>query len=334
VREETRGSHWREDFPDTDRDWALHLDILGRPEGDRLGIGLVAATDEGSLLDVGYLNDFARAALEEDLAGGVDVTSEATVAADAHAVADFVARTDGVVAGLDAAEAVMRALVGADLSVERHYIDGASVRAGDAVMTVAGPTRALLTGERTALNLLCHLSGIATTTRAWVDAVAGTGARIRDTRKTTPLMRSLEKYAVRCGGGVNHRMSLSDEALIKDNHVVAAGGVAEAFHRVRKEFPDIAVQVEVDTLDQLTEAIDVGADSVLLDNMSTDELRQAVVVAAGRVALEASGGLTLDRAREVAETGVDFLAVGSLTHSVRALDIALDLRPAPDAMAQ
>jgi nicotinate-nucleotide pyrophosphorylase (carboxylating) len=331
VREETRGSHWREDFPDRDDAWALHVDIVARPEGDRYGLDLVAAADGASLLDAGYLNDLARAALEEDLAGGVDVTSVATIAAGTRAVGDFAARADGVVAGLDVAEAVLRAVAGADLVVERHYIDGAAVRAGDVLMTVEGLAQALLTGERTALNLLCHLSGIATATRRWVDAVAGTGARVRDTRKTTPLMRSLEKYAVRCGGGVNHRMSLSDEALIKDNHVIAAGSVTEAFHRVRKEFPDLPVQVEVDTLDQLAEVIDAGADSVLLDNMGTEELRQAVAFTAGRARLEASGGLTLDRAREVAETGVDFLAVGALTHSVIALDIALDLRMAPAA---
>ncbi len=327
VREETRGSHWREDFADTDPAWALHLDLTAQADGDSYTLGLVAATDDVSRLDRGYLNDLARAAVEEDLAGGVDVTSVATIAAEARSVGDFVARTDGVVAGLDAAEAVMRAVTGPDLVVERHSIDGDRVRAGETVMSVAGPTRALLTGERSALNLLCHLSGIATTTRAWVDAIAGTGARIRDTRKTTPLMRPLEKYAVRCGGGVNHRMSLADEALIKDNHVVAAGSVSEAFRRVRKDFPDVPVQVEVDTLDQLVEAVEAGADSVLLDNMDTEQLRQAVRLVAGRSRLEASGGLTLDRAREVAETGVDYLAVGALTHSVSALDVALDLRP-------
>jgi nicotinate-nucleotide pyrophosphorylase (carboxylating) len=329
VREETRGSHWREDFPQSDDAWLLHVDIVARPEGDRYGLDLVAATDEASVLDVGYLNDLARAGLEEDLAGGVDVTSVATIAPGTTAVGDFVARAAGVIAGLDVAEAVLRATAGPDLRVERHYIDGAVVQAGDVLMTVGGPAQALLTAERTALNLLCHLSGIATATRAWVEAVAGTGARVRDTRKTTPLMRSLEKYAVRCGGGINHRMSLSDEALIKDNHVIASGSVTEAFHRVRKEFPDLPVQVEVDTLAQLAEALDAGADSVLLDNMSTEEMRLAVASTAGRARLEASGGLTLDRAREVAETGVDFLAVGALTHSVIALDIALDLRMAP-----
>ncbi len=267
-----------------------------------------------------------RAALEEDLDGGVDVTTEATISPETMAIGDFVARADGVVAGLDAAEAVMRTLIGPSILVERHVIDGAHVSAGDVLMTVHGPARALLTGERTALNLLCHLSGVATATRHWVDAVSGTGARIRDTRKTMPLLRSLEKYAVRCGGGVNHRRSLSDEALVKDNHVVAARGLGEAFRRVRKEFPDVPVQVEVDTIDQVSEAIEVGAESILLDNMSTDTMRAAVELVAGRARLEASGGLSLEDARAVAETGVDYLAVGALTHSVRALDIALDLR--------
>jgi nicotinate-nucleotide pyrophosphorylase (carboxylating) len=326
IREETRGSHWREDFPHVDADWGRHLDIVGKPDGDRTRLDLVSVAGVPSLLDVGYVNDLVRAALEEDLDGGVDVTSTATMATDAVAVGDFVARADGVLAGLDAAEAVMRALTGDGLLVERHYIDGAPVRTGDVLMTVTGPAVAILTGERTALNLLCHLSGVATVTRRWVNAVAGTGARIRDTRKTTPLLRSLEKYAVRCGGGVNHRMSLSDEALVKDNHIVAAGSVTEAFHRVRKEFPDVRVQVEVETLEQVAEAVEVGVDSVLLDNMSTEAMRRAVQIVAGRAQLEASGGLTLDRAREVAETGVDFLAVGALTHSATALDIALDLR--------
>ncbi len=326
VREETRGSHWREDFPDTAEAWVLHLDLRARDDGVRLGLDLFATHDEPSVLDAGYLNDLVRAALEEDLDGGVDVTSEATIPAEATAVGDFVARADGVVAGLDAAEAVMRTLIGPAVVVERHVIDGARVSTGDVLMTVHGPARALLTGERTALNLLCHLSGVATATRQWVDAVAGTGARIRDTRKTMPLLRALEKYAVRCGGGVNHRRSLSDEALVKDNHVVAAGGLGEAFRRVRKEFPDVPVQVEVDTLDQVSEALEVGADSILLDNMSTETMGAAVQLVAGRARLEASGGLLLENARAVAETGVDYLAVGALTHSVRALDIALDLR--------
>src|SRR5690606_5434724 len=195
-------------------------------------------------------------------------------------------------------------------------------------MTVTGPVRDLLTAERTALNLLTHLSGVATVTARWVEAVKGTGARIRDSRKTLPGLRALEKYAVRCGGGVNHRMSLSDAALIKDNHVIAAGGVAEAFRAVRQAWPDLPIEVEVDRLDQIEPVLAEGADEILLDNFTVEEMAQAVRLVAGRAKLEASGGLTLAVARDVAETGVDYLAVGALTHSAPALDIALDLRGA------
>jgi nicotinate-nucleotide pyrophosphorylase (carboxylating) len=194
-------------------------------------------------------------------------------------------------------------------------------------MTVTAPTRALLTAERTALNFLCHLSGIATLTRRWVDAIDGTSAQIRDTRKTTPGLRALEKYAVRCGGGVNHRMSLSDAALVKDNHVLAAGGVVEAFDSVRRLWPGHPIEVEVDALSQLDSVLDAGADLVLLDNFDVESIRKAVAVVNGRARLEASGGLTLDDAQAVAATGVDFLAVGSLTHSAPVLDIAADMRP-------
>ena len=192
--------------------------------------------------------------------------------------------------------------------------------------SVTTRTRDLLTAERSALNLLCHLSGIATATRAWADALEGTKAKVRDTRKTTPGLRSLEKYAVRCGGGVNHRMSLSDAALVKDNHVVAAGGVAAAFRAVRQAFPDVPIEVEVDTLHQLREVVDAGADLILLDNFTPGECEEAVAIAGGRALLEASGGLTLDRAHAYAKTGVDFLSVGALTHSSPILDIGLDLR--------
>jgi len=191
---------------------------------------------------------------------------------------------------------------------------------------VTGPTHELLRAERPALNLLGRLSGIATLTRTWVDEVAGTGARIRHTRKTTPGLRKLEKYAVRCGGGVNHRMCLSDAALVKDNHVVAAGGVAQAFALVRARFPEVPVEVEVDSLAQLDEVLDAGADLVLLDNFTTAELIEAVQRTNGRAHLEASGGLSLDVAREVAATGVDYLAVGALTHSAPVLDIGADLQ--------
>jgi nicotinate-nucleotide pyrophosphorylase (carboxylating) len=327
LRTETRGSHWREDFAEKDDvRWYGHLDSTVERDADAAVVQTTFDRTEVHRLDRQYVDALVKAALDEDLDGGLDVTSVATIAEDAYAWGDFVARADGTVAGLGVAEAVMRALVGEGLEVERHYIDGARVKAGDVLMSVYGPTRLLLTGERTALNLLCHLSGVASATRSWVDAVVGTRARIRDTRKTTPMLRPLEKYAVRCGGGVNHRMSLSDEALVKDNHVVAAGGVAEAYRLVRDSFPAVPVQVEVDTVEQALEAVEAGADLLLLDNMSTLSMHEAVRVVAGRARLEASGGLTLDRAYEVAATGVDFLAVGALTHSAPVLDIALDLR--------
>ncbi|MGH3412458.1 MAG: carboxylating nicotinate-nucleotide diphosphorylase, partial [Marmoricola sp.] len=193
------------------------------------------------------------------------------------------------------------------------------------VMTVTGPTRGLLTAERTALNFAGHLSGVATATAAWVEALSGTGAKVLDTRKTLPGWRALEKYAVRCGGGVNHRSSLSDMALVKDNHVLAAGGVVPAYRAVRSAYPELPVEVEVDTLDQLRALLDAGCERILLDNMGLAELEQAVRLTAGRAVLEASGGLTLDRAREVGATGVDSVSVGALTHSVKAFDLGLDL---------
>ena len=287
---------------------------------------LVARLDTAGL-DPVAVERLVRAALAEDLAGGVDVTSVATVPAAQSSVGDFVARSDGAVAGLLVAEAVLEVASERGVTWERPVSDGDRVRRGDVLLTARGATRALLTGERTALNLLCHLSGIATATRRWVEAVDGTGARVRDTRKTTPGLRALEKYAVRCGGGVNHRMSLSDAALVKDNHVVAAGGVTEAFEAVRSRWPGLPLEVEVDSLDERAEVVDAGADLVLLDNMSTERCARPYVSTAGRAHLEASGGLTLDHARDVAETGVDYLAVGALTHSAPVLDIALDLRP-------
>lgn len=266
-------------------------------------------------------------AIDEDLPTGEDVTSTATIPVTEVAVADFQARADGVVAGLAVAELVFRYVVSPDVVVNRPVTDGTPVRRGDIVMTVEGPTGLLLTAERTALNFLSHLSGVATTTARWVAALEGTTAKVRDTRKTLPGYRLLEKYAVRCGGGVNHRTSLSDQALIKDNHVLAAGGVVEAYEAVRRTFPELPVQVEVTTLDQLRAVLDAGATQVLLDNMPPALMAEAVTINAGRAALEASGGLTLDVAREVAATGVDFLAVGALTHSAPVLDIAMDLRP-------
>lgn len=269
--------------------------------------------------------EVVQRALEEDLGAAGDVTTLATVPATLVAAADLVTRRDGVLAGLDVAAHVFEVVGQGRVRFEAGSSDGARVSAGEVLATVHGPVRDLLTAERTALNLLGHLSGIATLTRAWVDAVAGTGARIRDTRKTLPGLRALEKYAVRCGGGENHRMSLSDAALVKDNHVAAAGGVVEAFAAVRAAYPDLPLEVEVDTLEQARAVIDAGADLVLLDNMPPAQLREAVAYARGRARLEASGGLRLEDARAVAETGVDYLAVGALTHSAPVLDIGLDI---------
>ncbi len=268
-----------------------------------------------------------RRALAEDLGGGVDVTSVATVPAQQEATVDLTARAPGVVAGVAVAGRVFDISSAGDTRVTVVRSDGDRVAPGDVVLSATGRTRSLLTCERTALNLLCHLSGVATATAAWADALAGTSARVRDTRKTTPGLRALEKYAVRCGGGANHRMGLWDAALVKDNHVVAAGGVAQAFRLVREQFPGVPVEVEVDSLDQLAEAVDAGADLVLLDNFSPEQTARAVALVAGRCQLESSGGLTLDVARDYARTGVDFLAVGALTHSAPVLDLGADLRP-------
>ena len=265
------------------------------------------------------------AALGEDLPGGVDVTSEATIPAGARAVADFGARDAGVVSGLSVAALVLHTVVGGDLTVQLRVAEGSRVAAGDVVMRVEGPTRGLLTAERTALNLACHLSGVATATARWVDALEGTGARVLDTRKTLPGLRALQKYAVRCGGGVNHRFSLGDMAMVKDNHVIAAGGVVPAYQAVRAAHPDLPVEVEVTDLDQLRALLDAGCDRILLDNMDSPTMAEAVRITDGRASLEASGGLTLERAREVAETGVDFISVGALTHSVVVFDIGMDL---------
>jgi nicotinate-nucleotide pyrophosphorylase (carboxylating) len=279
-------------------------------------------------LDAAAVVDVCGRALDEDLRGGMDVTTVATVPESARGTADIVARAPGVVAGLVAAGAAFE-LVG-DVRVSFPVADGDDVAPGTVVLTATGATRALLVAERTALNLACHLSGIATATRRWVDAVAGTKASILDTRKTTPGLRDLEKYAVRCGGGGGYRMGLSDAAMVKDNHVVAAGGVVAAYRAVRAAFPDVPVEVECDSVEQVAAAVEAGAELLLLDNMSLDQLRESVRVVAGRARLEASGGLSLDRARAVAETGVDYLSVGALTHSAPVLDLGFDLRPSKD----
>ncbi|MGW1072524.1 carboxylating nicotinate-nucleotide diphosphorylase [Streptomyces sp. NPDC002537] len=281
---------------------------------------------EAAGLDPLQVEDIAHLAIEEDLDGGEDVTTVATIPEDARATGDFTAREDGTVAGLRIAEAILSVVCTDEFEVERHVEDGDRVTAGQRLLTVRTRTRDLLTAERSALNLLCRLSGIATATREWADVLKGTKAAVRDTRKTTVGLRALEKYAVRCGEGVNHRMSLSDAALVKDNHVVAAGGVAAAFRAVRERFPGLPVEVEVDRLDQIPEVLAEGADLVLLDNFTPEQTREAVELVAGRAMLESSGRLTLVNARAYAETGVDYLAVGALTHSSPILDIGLDLR--------
>lgn len=271
-------------------------------------------------------------ALDEDLRYGPDVTTQATVPADASTTAAMVTRAAGVIAGVDIALLVLDSVLGPDgYRVVDRVDDGARLEPGTSLLTVQAPTRGLLTAERTMLNLVCHLSGIATATAEWVDAVADTKAKIRDTRKTLPGLRALQKYAVRVGGGVNHRMGLGDAALIKDNHVAAAGSVVAALRAVRAEAPGVPCEVEVDSLEQLDEVLaeDLGSDGlVLLDNFPVWQTQIAVQrrdAHAPGTMLESSGGLSVETAAAYAGTGVDYLAVGALTHSVRALDIGLDL---------
>ncbi|MET0899136.1 MAG: carboxylating nicotinate-nucleotide diphosphorylase [Mycobacterium sp.] len=267
-------------------------------------------------------------ALDEDLRYGPDITTLATVSADARTTAAVVPRTTGVVAGIDIALLVLDDVLGADgYRVLGRADDGDRLRPGESLLTVESETRGLLTAERTMLNLLCHLSGIATATAEWVAAVEGSKARIRDTRKTLPGLRALQKYAVRVGGGVNHRMGLGDAALIKDNHVAAAGSVVAALRAVRAAAPELPCEVEVDSLDQLDEVLAEDVQLILLDNFAVWETQIAVQrrdTRAPGVQLESSGGLTLDSAAAYASTGVDYLAVGALTHSVQVLDLGLD----------
>jgi nicotinate-nucleotide pyrophosphorylase (carboxylating) len=267
--------------------------------------------------------DLIRRALAEDLAGGNDITSVATVSGDEQVIADFTARKGGVIAGIDMAIATLREVGLTEIT--QHLRDGDRVVPGSVLITVRGDTRAILLAERAALNFLGHLGGIATLTDQWVAAVAGSKTVIRDTRKTTPGLRLLEKAAVVAGGGTNHRLSLSDAALIKDNHIAAAGGVIAAFSKVRTAFPDALIEIEVDSLEQLREVASQSPDLVLLDNMSPDQCREAVTFVAGRFKLEASGGITIENARAYAESGVDYLAIGALTHSAPVLDIGLDM---------
>lgn len=280
------------------------------------------------MIDTADLQRVVKTALAEDLRYGQDATTAATVPADSVAVATIAPRAFGTLAGLPAVRAVFDEVIG-DYAVLSTMEDGAKIRPGDDVLVVRAPVRLLLTAERTALNLLCHLSGVATATAAWVDAVAGTGVAIRDTRKTLPGLRLLEKYAVRQGGGVNHRLGLGDAVLIKDNHVAAAGSVASALRAARAQAPDLPCEVEVDTLEQLDEALAEKAELVLLDNFTPEHCVTAVRRVADLGAptkLEVSGGLKLADARVYAETGVDYLSVGALTHSAPSLDLGLDLR--------
>ena len=281
-----------------------------------------------SLKDLGlnpnYVEKIARETIAEDLAGGVDVTSNSTIPENQNSIAEFVSRRSGLIAGLNVAAAVLEVVGINDYQI--MVSEGSQVDADRTLLRATGNTRSLLLAERSALNFLGRLSGIATLTNHWVAQVKGTKTKIRDTRKTTPLLRELEKFAVRMGGGVNHRMSLSDAALIKDNHVVAAGGVAAAFNAIRVAKPNITLEVEVDSLEQLKEVVTAGAKLILLDNMSLEQCRTAVEIVGGRAELEASGGLTIENAGAYAKTGVDYLAVGALTHSAPVLDIGLDMR--------
>ena len=273
--------------------------------------------------------DTIRRGLQEDLRYGPDVTTSATVPAGAVATASMVPREPGVIAGLDVALLVLDEVLGADAyRVLDRVEDGARLQPGESLLTVQAETRGLLTAERMMLNLICHLSGVATTTAAWVEAVRETKARVRDTRKTLPGLRALQKYAVRVGGGVNHRLGLGDAALIKDNHVAAAGSVVEALRAVREAAPDLPCEVEVDSLEQLDAVLPEKPELILLDNFPVWQTQMAVQrrdARAPAVLLESSGGLSLENAATYAATGVDYLAVGALTHSVRALDIGLDM---------
>ncbi|MFI5905894.1 carboxylating nicotinate-nucleotide diphosphorylase [Dactylosporangium sp. NPDC051541] len=277
-------------------------------------------------LDPAAVSDIVERTLTEDLGPDrLDVTSVATIPEDQLDDADIVARADGVVAGLWVAVAVFEA-TSAGSTAEVRKRDGERVVRGDVLATIHGPTRGLLTAERSALNLLCRMSGVATHTRRWADLLEGTKALVLDTRKTTPGLRILEKYAVRAGGGTNKRMGLYDVAMIKDNHKLAAGGITAAYERVRAAFPEVPVQVEVTTVGEAVEAVTAGATFLLLDNMKPDTLREVVSAVGGRAELEATGNLTLATAAEYAATGVDYLSVGGLTHSSPILDIAMDLR--------
>ncbi|MDR7254879.1 nicotinate-nucleotide pyrophosphorylase (carboxylating) [Nocardioides sp. BE266] len=283
-------------------------------------------------LDPDHIWDLVARAVREDLPDLAtdDPTSSSTISPDARGEAVFAAREPGVVAGLGVG-AVAFFMLGADATITDRVPDGTRVAKGDVVMRITGLTQRMLVAERTALNLASHLSGVATATAHWVDALAGSPTRVLDTRKTLPGLRALQKYAVRCGGGVNHRSSLQDMAMIKDNHVIAAGGVLPALDAIRGRHPGLPVEVEVTTLDQLDDllALPEPPERILLDNMSDELMADAVRRTAGRVPLEASGGITLERATRIGATGVDFVSVGALTHSVTVFDLGMDLVEQP-----
>jgi nicotinate-nucleotide pyrophosphorylase (carboxylating) len=282
---------------------------------------------ESSGVDAHDVERIIATALDEDLRFGPDVTSEATIAVDQWSEATIVARQPGVVCGLFVALGVLEetSFPLSGVTLLRH--DGDAIVAEQVVMSLSGPLRPLLLAERTMLNFITHLSGVATATNTWVHALEGTHCHVRDTRKTTPGLRQLEKYAVRCGGGVNHRLGLGDAALVKDNHVDAAGGITKAVAAIRSAYPALALEVECDTLEQVREAVSVGCDMILLDNMDLATIEAAVDIirSTSSIRVEASGSMTIERARQVAQTGVDYIAVGSLTHSVTSLDLGLDI---------
>ena len=287
-------------------------------------------------IDASELQGLVDIALSEDLRYGPDVTSDATIALDQQTDAEVVAREPGVVCGVTVAIAVLESVRFPLSGVTIIHQDGDIIEAQESVLHLSGPLRPLLLAERTMLNFMTHLSGVATSTRAWVRALEGTNCKVRDTRKTTPGLRQLEKYAVRCGGGMNHRMGLGDAALIKDNHIVAAGGITQAVSAIRESYPGITLEVECDTLEQVLEAVDARCSQILLDNMNIEEIKSAVAIARRLpgVRVEASGGMTIENARVVADAGVDYIAVGSLTHSAVALDLGLDIVTRAETLAE
>ena len=277
------------------------------------------------MIDRRLLIERIDSAIAEDFVGNVDVTTAPTIPITQRCIGEFRTRKAGVISGIDVAIVVLDRVCKGGYEIISRISDGNTVGKDVTILKVSALTRELLVAERTALNFLSRLSGISSATRIWAEAIAGTQAKIRDTRKTTPGWRDLEKYAVLCGGGVNHRLNLAESALIKDNHIAAVGGITQAVRAIRSQFPDLLIEVEIDRIDQLEEAITSGVAEVLLDNMTPEQCAQAVAINGGRVKLEASGGITLETVRSYAEAGVDFIAVGAITHSAPILDIGLDI---------